>query len=368
MAVSANSTAGSAGPYYGRNSGITGAPNMQASVTMAMRVRFTATTAANDRYGMFLCHATDLSGIWVGRLPDSIGSVGATSWEAYRLNSSFALGQRAACAAYVDTTTWRHVCVTYDTTNLKIYLDGVLATTIASATTVVTNAVYGRSSIVGPGQQVMQDVVFIARALTADEVVILAKIRDPHRVAKGDLFGWYPQFSDNFSKDYSGLGNDCSLIASGTGNPVASNEDAGTWLGTSRARIFPAPAAGAASNITATGTTNVTGSASMSIERQIAAAGTTNVTGSADLRAGTRAAGTTLVTGAAAMTALAQIQAQGQVQCNGAASMTALAQLAAAGQTVCFGNADITGTGPGPGGAGGGRVRLWRRGPRYGRG
>lgn len=361
MSVLCNNTNGVDGSYYAKD-GMVGSGNLRAAHTLCMRTRFTALPTTVDAYGCAFVDFQSGNGSALARYANATSN----NWNALR-TSSFTPGtsDQAVTTGYADTTTWRHFALTYDATNIRSYINGVLQNTTASATTRTNSSTNTSLNAYGVFQGVMCDVAVFSRVLTADELLMLANSRLAPVLSKGDCFGYYPGFFSNIVKDYSGRGNDLTSVPNLGSSPAANNEDPGVGWALQRSRriyFVSSPE----QDIAAAGTTQCTGTASLTIERQIAAAGTTQVNGTADLRAGSNAAGSTLVTGTAAMTMLAQLTAAGQTQCTGAAAMTLTGALSAGGSTQCYGTADLQGSGPGPGGTSS-RVRIWRRGPRYGR-
>lgn len=272
---------------------------------MAFRVKW-ATAATNvDMYGPTMSVAANGRGIFIERRSGDASTVVI----AYRYSGSTFSTVANATGAYGSTANWVHICVTYDGTTIRTYVDGVASGTAASASTFMAAGANDEMSLCGPLNGEVADVCFFSRALSAAEVLQLSAIRQPASLARGDCLGWYPAIETssltNAGIDYSGSGNHCTLQNSGSNNPaVGSVSVPKAWGGPSAwqaLRIAPvtlaidgagssqttgAAAVTSSASLTATGTTQCTGTATMTASAAIVASASTQTTGAADVPSG----------------------------------------------------------------------------------
>lgn len=361
MALLCNNTNGSSAPSYQRTS-LTSSPNLRAAHTIVCRVRFTSTATTADRYGAIWFRNASIDGSYIGRFAGDP----AGQFNAMRANSTGGTVNTAVTTGYADTTTTRHFALTYDATNIRSYIDGVLQNTTASATTLVTSST-ATSILVAVGQHVTTDVMLFARALDASEILSLSEGRMP-KVGRGiaDLVGWWPLFADDFVRDFSGNANNLSLVA-GTGTvPSASNEDPGVPWSTRQVQIFLPPAAvnfGTASGdaatagsgtlslagpLTGAGATLTAGSATLTRVGVLAGSGQSSAAGSATLTltAALQGAGASATAGSGALTATIPLVGSGAAATAGLATLAAAIPLAGSGATQTTGSATLTGSIP----------------------
>lgn len=238
MSLLVSNTNGASADYVGKTN-IVGNPNIRAAHTICARMRWTGTTNILQ-YNVGFGANADQSGTYLNRTT----SDGASDFYGRRYNSTLSASDNAVMSgAYSGTSAWHHYAITYDATNIRSYLDGVLKTTTASATTRTSNTSTCNFFWALAGTYMMADVAFFARALTADELLLLAAGRLAPVLSKGDCFGFFPCHFDSRLKDYSGVGNDASDFA-GTGSaPAADNEGVPLgWIPTRTSRlIIPNP-------------------------------------------------------------------------------------------------------------------------------
>jgi len=138
-------------------------------------------------------------------------------------HAAFAAGtaDQATTPGNADTTAWRHFALTYDTTDIRSYIDGVLQNTIASLTTRTTNTAGSGTSIIiaGAFQGHVADVACFDRVLTAAELLQLAEGRDARIISGGNLWGFYPCLFDGAGRDFSSRGNHATAFTGGAGSP-----------------------------------------------------------------------------------------------------------------------------------------------------
>ena len=233
MALLINNTNGASADYVGKTN-IAGNPNIRAAHTIACRMRWTGTTNLTQ-YNVGFGANADQSGTYLNRTT----SDGASNFFGRRYNSTLTTADSAVMTgAYSGTSAWHHYAVSYDATNIRSYLDGVLQTTTASATTRTSSTTTCNFFWALGGTYVMADVAFFGRTLTADEILFLAAGRLAPVLSKGDCFGFFPCHADNRFEDYSGFGNDASDFA-GTGTaPAADNEGVPVGWARTSGRIF----------------------------------------------------------------------------------------------------------------------------------
>jgi hypothetical protein len=234
---------------------------------------------------------------------------------------------------------WHHVAMTWDGSTLAAYVDGVQVRTKSG--TPGTRGTWTDLNV-GPCLGDLQDAVFYNAALSAAEIAALYSARLPKR--RNNLLVHLPCFpGSNRIVDYSGLGNNFTA----TGSPADSSvvpPPAG-W-GSGRAILVVPAASGIA--ITATGSTQCSGSASVGKTAAVAATGTTQCTGAASVTLGKNASGLTQCTGAATVGKGAALTATGSTQVTGAAALGASAGIAATGSTQCSGSATMSASGTMP--------------------
>jgi hypothetical protein len=206
MAAITDSDFDAGGEFLAR--AITGAVNLRASHTIAVRVKSSRTTTTyNSVVGSYVS-TSDQSGSYFGR------SNGATStaMNAYRINFfGTPSGNAARSTCYGNTTTWYHLTFVYNTTNIRFYIDGVYIGQAASGTTAASSSTSNTfGCALHPGKSA--DFAFYNRALTDGEVADLAAYRVP-QVTSG-LVAFCRL--DSSGVDTSGNGNDLSVTGSGT--------------------------------------------------------------------------------------------------------------------------------------------------------
>ena len=219
----------------------------------------------------------------------------------------------------LSTATWYHLAVTWDGTTVRLYVNGAEAANNTGTITSQPAITYMECGYVASGSDVttIQDVTYWSAALTASQVQELYAQRQPKR--RSNLVAHYPMWTGGTNTvDYSGNANNGiqnGTVADGTITAPAK------WAGGRPQRIY---IASGATNITAAGTTQTTGTATMTASAGLAAAGTTQTTGTASMTAsaGLAAAGTTRTTGSAAMTITYAITATGLTRTNGSAAVS----------------------------------------------
>jgi hypothetical protein len=207
-AIATGDFTGGNGQYLIKAS-LSGAPNLQASSTICVRVKnnTTSTTLATV-VADFCDNALASAGACFGRN----SGVASTAYNTYRAAGSSAAA-RSTC--YGNTTTWYHCTFVYNasTAFIRFYIDGVFIGQQASATTVATSST-ANSLIIGwhPGK--FADAAIWNRALTDAEVAQQAAFR-VCQVTSGLLGFWR---LDSNGNDTSGNGQ--TFTAGGTGTAV----------------------------------------------------------------------------------------------------------------------------------------------------
>lgn len=251
--------------------------------------------------------------------------------------------QRNAAGAAIDfvgpttvaANTWYHVALTYDGTTLRGYLNGAANGTATGLTGARGN---WADLQVGPTLGYLSDALFYSAALSAAEIQQLMTQRLPMR--RTNLEIWLPTFpGSNRLVDYSGKGRDFA----NNGTPVDATTYPAVGWGAPRPRIFLPPPGVA---LAATGSTQVSGTATMTRAQAITASGLTQVSGSASAPPSLTAAGSTQTTGTATVGKVIAITAAGATQCSGAVSTPQNIAITADGLTRTFGNADVSGSYP----------------------
>lgn len=237
--------------------------------------------------------------------------------------------------------TWYHLALTWDGTNMRGYVNGVLDSTTPGSLGSRGNWAFLQ---IGPAQAHIQDAHFFTAALSGDEILGLYKSRLSPR--RNNLLVHSPLRTTGtyLLLDESGNGNSWSLSGTPAVSTVAPPQ-AG-W-GTNEQRTLNNSAADFATsstiNITADGLTQTTGAADVGRNVAITAAGLTQTSGAAALGAFYErpAAGLTQTTGAAAVGRFVAITATGLTQTNGAAALSVNYAQTAAGLTQTTGAADV---------------------------
>lgn len=238
MALLVNNTNGINADYVAKTT-VAGGYNLQSNHTLACRIRWTGTTSI-EMYNMFWSANANQSGQYMTRQAGDTANLifGRRYNTIFTTNDSASYGS----GSYSGTSAWHHYAQTYDGTNIRTYVDGVLANTTASTASRVSSTTSTNLGIAVAGTCVMADAAFFARAFSADEILRLAGGRLANLMGKGDCFGFYPFHYDSRLKDYSGLGNDLSDVA-GTGTaPAADNEGVPAVWTPSRVRMVYVPA------------------------------------------------------------------------------------------------------------------------------
>ena len=314
---------------------IAGGVNLRSNHTITMRARFN-TLGTSDEFGVAWTANANISGSYVGRQSGET----AGRWSMYRSSSTGFTVEECPTTGYVADGVWRHFAMTYDGTNIRSYIDGVLQNTVASTLTRVTDTTATTITLALGGRYVMCDVMFFNRQLTAEELAKLSRQRSPAGIARGsDLFAWYPLFADDFLRDYSGVGNTLAPNA-GTGTaPAADNEDPGVPWGPRRSRIVVPNAVPIA--ITGDGTTNTSGAGTLAKGIAITGAGASVTDGAATLAKAIAVAGTgaTTTAGAATLAKAVAMAATGAAVTDGAGTLAKAIPLSGGGQAVTDGSA-----------------------------
>lgn len=345
MTVLCNNSAGlGGGPYLGRipASTITGTASLQGSWTLACRARWNGTNTTTDQYLVTVSNSSNARGYYLQR----VNGAASTTVTARRYNGSVSVNDATMTGAYGSTTAWNHLCMTYDGSTIRTYLNGAAGGTIASTNTFIPSGNADSISVAGNSIAESCDVVIFTRALTAAEVLRLARGRFP--VDRRNLIGWWPQFSNatlsNCGLDYSGNGNHCTLQASGSGNPASANASiAWPYVGNNRI-ILPQQVVYSA---TADGLTNASGAATQGIDYALTAGGLVQVTGSgaAAQRAELIASGLVQASGAAQSGLSRTLTAAGLVEASGAGTSGQAFGVSASGLTQVTGAAAASASG-----------------------
>lgn len=251
----------------------------------------------------------------------------------------------------VTTNTWIHVALTWDGTNLLAFANGVQIGSNTTGAMAGTRGNFGGLQL-GPCTGDIQDGVFYSAALSIDEIAQLYRARCPKR--RNNLLAHLPCYPGaNRGLDYSGN----AVNFSNQGTPVDSTivPPPVGWGSLGNRIVLPASAATA---ITASGLTNVTGAATVGKTAAVASTGTTNVSGTADMQVGKNASGVTNVTGAASMSINYALTAAGLTNVSGAASASKGVDVTASGLVTTSGNAAVSGSSPTGTPL---NVHLWRR-------
>lgn len=239
----------------------------------------------------------------------------------------------------ISLNAWTHVSYQIDRSGSPIraraYVNGVELDASAIDLTSVDSA--GRPIIGKNADMTIRDADI--STLSASQVAGAYALRNALLTGKSPSYAYFPLLSGGAHLNaydsvdtLSVLGN----VVEGGENPPA------PWGGPNTLQYLSASAVNIA--ITATGLTQVSGSAAVSSAAPIVAAGATQVTGAAVITAAApvAATGVTQVTGAAAVTASAALVAAGVTQVSGAAALSATAPLVAAGLTQVTGASNLT--------------------------
>lgn len=201
---------GGTGIFLNRANPAGGAANIRASHTIMGRVKFTATTSG-ERYDPFAYDDnSDFSGTYFGKATGT-----TTVCKGGRQNTTPTFQGVTPGGTTVDTTTWRHFAVVYDSAAALItyYIDGVSIGTQASATTYVSSAAGTDLTIYAAiARAKMADYAVFNRALSAGEVADMADYR-VCQVTSGLIGFW--RFDAN-ANDSSGNANHFTNAGSGT--------------------------------------------------------------------------------------------------------------------------------------------------------
>lgn len=202
----------SSGQYLAK--ALTGAVNLRASHTIAVRVKHTSTATNTDTivgtyYGT--SYTWNASGSSFGRN----NGVASTALNVYRINDSFSptadSAERSTC--YGNTSTWYHCCLVYNasTQQIRFYIDGTYIGQTASNTTRTTSSTSNTMATAwSPGK--FADFAFYSAALSDSDVASLAAYRVPQVTSNLVCFARL----DSDGTDSSGNGNNLSTAGSGT--------------------------------------------------------------------------------------------------------------------------------------------------------
>lgn len=278
------------------------------------------------------------SGVHVGAVRIAVNGTTLRFETTNTADASSALYQQS-----ISLNAWTHVSYQIDRSGSPIraraYVNGVELDASAIDLTSVASA--GRPIIGKNADMTIRDADI--STLSASQVAGAYALRNALLTGKSPSYAYFPLLSGSAHLSaydsidtLSVLGN----VVEGSENPPA------PWGGPNTLQYLTAAAVNIA--ITATGTTQVSGAASMSSAAPIVAAGTTNVTGAAALTAAApiTATGVTQVTGAAAVTASAPLVAAGVTQVTGAVGVDPTWPIVATGTTQVSGAAAISASAP----------------------
>jgi hypothetical protein len=349
---------------------IAGTWSLNSPYTLACRINFSAVTAGQFTLLMAFDDGSTLGsaqdGAYMFRDNSSVTGTNMGFWNVENGGSTGASTIRLGSGVYANVGTWKHVCMTWDGSTVVGYLDGVQIATGASATGSRTTPT---TMYIGPGLFSAVDVLITQRALSAAEVVKLARGRKP-TLDRSVSTVWIPCFNA------ASINGTCIDLAGDSTNNFVDTSTGGTAPQVDTAianpptpwaidtpQIIYVPATVLQIN-TPTGTVLLTGTAATTVtETQGNATGTLLVTGQAAVSAFAAMGGptgTVNLTGAAAMAQSAAMTPTGTVQLTGVAATTkaetqgnatgtvALTGTAATGAMVATGNAtgtvQLTGT------------------------
>jgi hypothetical protein len=193
---------------------MTGAVNLRASHTMAVRVKHSSTATNTDNICLGYLGTTvnfNDQGSGVGRN----NGITSTGLNVYRINDSFSPTADAATRStcYGNTTTWYHLCFVYNasTQQIRFYIDGTFIAQHASNTTRTSSSTSNTFNTArAPGK--FADACLWDRALSDSEVLELATYRVPQQTSGLVLF-WR---LDSNANDSSGNGRNGNTAGSGT--------------------------------------------------------------------------------------------------------------------------------------------------------
>jgi hypothetical protein len=230
-----------------------------------------------------------------------------------------------------STSTWMSVAMTYDGSTYSLYINGNVTTAAATHSSTVNSIQVGSAFV--SNAFAIQDLMVYGRVLSAVELADASRLRRPLATS---LVAWYPFLGGGTRlTDFSGLGRTLS-VSTGSVSDYATPPGV-AW---NAPQILQGLRSASATSITAAGTTQTTGAASITKTAALVATGTTQTTGAATVtKSNVVATGTTQVTGAATLTKTASLVATGTTNVTGAAAMTATASLTATGTTQVTGAA-----------------------------
>jgi hypothetical protein len=215
-----SSNAFGTGRYY-RTAAFT-TVNLRAAHTICGRIKSSSTSTTQGYTAVTFANSGFTTASTIGRQPNGTDSFTTTDFGGGRANTSNSWNSVRAASTYPQNSTWYHFCLTYDTTNIRLYLDGTLVATTASATTQTGSSTSNILQLGGWHIGKLADAAFFNRALTAGEALSMASYRVP-QVTSG-LEAFYRL--DTNANDSSGNARNATLqgTASGT-DPAFSTAD-----------------------------------------------------------------------------------------------------------------------------------------------
>lgn len=189
-----------------------------ASVTLSLWVYCTATGGGSGDFGsdpavgMYIGLVGNISGSNYADFTGLINYTGFSNCDLNRCSDSYSTGDTDVTGTS-SLNTWQHLAATFDSSNTKVYVNGVQSGT--GTGTIGTSKPWVRL-VIGGFAGDAQDAVCFNRVLTADEIQQLYRRRHIS-ISRANIVGHWPLCAGgSATKDWSGVGG--ALTAVGTVN------------------------------------------------------------------------------------------------------------------------------------------------------